>query len=53
MEGVGVFVVGLFGLVGNILAMAALHRIKRNRNFNRLLIGLSVTDLVRVRRKLC
>ena len=38
IEGVGVFVLGIFGLAGNILTIVTLSLIKSNKNFNKLLV---------------
>jgi hypothetical protein len=39
-----VFFLGLFGLTGNLLTIVTLSLVKSNKNFNKLLIGLAVTD---------
>lgn len=44
LHGITMFVVGLFGVVGNILTIYVLNRIQTNRNFNRLLVALAVVD---------
>lgn len=44
LEGVAICVVGAFGLAGNALAVVVLGRTPTNRNFNKLLIALSVVD---------
>ncbi|TRY76504.1 hypothetical protein TCAL_15980 [Tigriopus californicus] len=44
LHGITMFIVGLFGILGNILTIYVLNRIQTNRNFNRLLVALAVVD---------
>ncbi|TRY73942.1 hypothetical protein TCAL_11824 [Tigriopus californicus] len=45
IEGILLFFVGLFGILGNVLALAVLRKGK-NTKFNQLLVYMSVTDIV-------
>jgi hypothetical protein len=38
IEGIGIFVLGVFGLAGNLLTIVTLSLIKSNKNFNKLLV---------------
>lgn len=40
LEGVAILVVGVFGLVGNVLTVVVLRRVDKNTTFNRMLISL-------------
>lgn len=45
VEGVGVFVIGVFGIVGNTIYILVLRKSERtNANFNKLLIALGIVD---------
>ena len=44
VEGVGVVIAGTLGVFGNILTILTLRKMRTNKNFNNLLIGLSVFD---------
>lgn len=44
IQGIGVTVIGLLGIAGNILSVIVLLKTKCNRNFHLLLVGLAVID---------
>lgn len=44
IEGVSLFVVGIFGIAGNIMTVIVLGRIYSNTTFNRLLMSLAIVD---------
>ena len=44
IEGVLVTAVGIVGIGGNVLTIIVLWRLRTNRNFNNILIGLVITD---------
>ncbi|TRY77004.1 hypothetical protein TCAL_02696 [Tigriopus californicus] len=44
LEGVGICVVGVFGLCGNVLTIIVLRKSETNRPFNRLLMCLAIAD---------
>lgn len=44
LEGVGICVVGVFGLCGNALTIIVLRKSETNRPFNRLLMCLAIAD---------
>lgn len=46
MWGVGVPFIGIFGIVGNVVTIIVLRRLKTNTNFNNLLIGLGIFDIM-------
>ena len=47
VEGVGILVIGLIGVIGNSCSMVLFSRQKVHRIFHHLLLLLSVFDLVR------
>jgi len=46
IAGVGVFSIGVFGLVGNFVTIITLQYIKTNRSFNKLLMALAIVDFL-------
>ena len=44
LEGVGICVVGCFGIFGNVLTIVVLGRMQTNRQFNKLLMCLALVD---------
>ena len=44
LEGIGITVVGVVGLAGNIMAIFVLRTYSTNVSFNRLLMSLAVVD---------
>ena len=46
IQGISITVIGTFGFVANILSVHVLLRCRENRNFHRLLAGLTIVDTV-------
>ncbi len=48
MEGVCACAVGSFGVVGNLVTIVVLRRVRSNRSFNNLLVALGAADLAQI-----
>jgi len=46
IAGIGIFSIGGFGLVGNLITILTLYNLKTNRNFNKLLMALAIVDFM-------
>ena len=45
IQGLSVLIISIFGILANLLSVIVLSKIPKNRNFQRLLIGLAVVDI--------